>query len=69
MFSFHSVRDTLSSKEHELTVLAVVEDLEVLLLPGGQRLLDDVDGVLASEWAVQEVTGGWPLHHLRSAEA
>lgn len=47
-----------------LTVFPIVKYLEVFLDSDGQRLLDDGDGLLRGEGAVEELTGGTSLHNL-----
>jgi len=55
-------------EEANLTVLPVVEYLEVPLDALGQGLPDDADGLLRREGPVEEVARGGPLHHLRPGE-
>lgn len=52
----------------ELTVFPVVKDFKVFLLAGGECLPDDVDGMLAGERSMHEVTGGGTLHHFSTTE-
>lgn len=53
----------------ELTILAVVGDLHLLLLRAQQGLGELGDGVALGELAVQEVTGAGLLHDVHPREA